>query len=258
MKYVAKDNENYLGWEDGNILPVEKNGKLQIEFVPDEPIPNILFDNPGYQLEVDYFHRNFKGWDIERTLDGDDNITKLVMTFTGKSNAKRQAKKVRHLSVRIQKPQSPGRYYAITAGEAHKTLMSDVTQEDPPEEIQCDECGEDLYPVPDNCPLCGASTDQVMPTVGELADKYGRDAKVGLSLSSMSADLVITWTRTKAQALVANKAARAIHDEKVRVYKAQTAAYEALAKPYQAKIKKTIEEKEKAELARLKAKFPDG
>jgi hypothetical protein len=135
--------------------------------------------------------------------------------------------------------------------------MSDCTSDEPPEEIQCYECGEELYPVPDNCPHCGASTTQTMPTVGELVDLYGRDAVVGVHIGSMSADLDITWTRTKAQAAEANKKARAIHDEKVRVYKAQTAAYEALSKPYRAKIQKAIEDKEKAELARLKAKFPD-
>ena len=258
MKYVAKDHQNYLHWSDETVTPVETDGTVQITFVPDEPIPNCLFDAPGYQLEVNHNHYATGEWDIERVLDGDDNITQMVLTFVGKkAGDKTRAKKVRRVAVKINKPHSPGTYYAIKAGRACRTLVSDVLSEEPPDEIQCYECGEELYPVPENCPHCGASTTQKMPTVGELADLYGRDAVVGVHCGHANADVDITWTRTKAQATEANKAARAIHDEKVRVYKAQSAAYEALSQPYRAKIKKGVEDKEKAELARLKAKFPD-
>jgi hypothetical protein len=96
-----------------------------------------------------------------------------------------------------------------------------------------------------------------MPSLGELVDKYGRDAKLSIHTGHADADLDVEYTLSKADADAANKEKRKRHDEKVVLYKEQLVAWGVMLEPFKKKKAVDLEARELAELKRLQAKHPD-
>jgi rRNA maturation protein Nop10/uncharacterized protein YndB with AHSA1/START domain len=257
--YLKGDHDHRVvyTWENPEVQE-EPGGNLLLFLDVDAPFHSVLLNRPDWDIQVGGYRIGSQDWKVEQLQDPDGRVTQVALTYTGKEpRQRRQYKEVRRVVIKIDAPRSPGRFYKTEPGLANVTLVPDCLREEPPDEMECPKCEAELYPVPETCPLCGADLNEEVPTVGELADRYGRDATVGVSIRSMSADLMLTYTRTKAQADEANKEARAIHDEKVATHKAQKAAWATLIEPFKQKQKVDREARERAELERLKAKFPE-
>jgi len=253
VKHVKNDHEDYLLYEWRNIKPIPA-----LLLIPgmdvDPPLPECLFDDPSWQLEINGYRPNLQEWTVDKELDDDGNITRIALTYKG-IEIPQFLQKTHFISIRIRKPSSPGQYFAVRAGATHDYLKRDCLREEPPDEIECPNCEAELYPVPDKCPQCGETLDPDTPTVGELVDKYGRDARVEVYVSGMSADLIVNFTRTKKQADEINKKKRAAHDEKTASFKTRIAAWNDHLAPEKAQKKRDQEARERAELEKLKAKY---
>jgi hypothetical protein len=256
MEYVNRDHANHVLYRWDKLEVVKEPGGNPLIFLDlDTPLPECLLDRPDWDVEVGGYRLGVQDWDVGHTLNDDGDIIQITLTYTGKD--RRNYERARRAQIKITKPRSPGRFYKVEPGQTHVMLVRSCLQEEPPDEITCPKCEAELFPVPDVCPQCGEKLTQEVPTVGELADTYGRDAVVGVHIGSMDADLMLTYERTKAQADEANKKGRAVHDEKAAAYKEKTAAWNKLIEPHKRKRKADQEVRERQELERLQSKYPD-
>lgn len=253
MQHIKRDHEDYLLYEF-KVTPIQGKvaGLLLTDMDFDPPLPVVLLDRPDWQIEVGGYRIGLQDWQVSTDLE-EGNIVRMALTYTG--NVPQRYPPNPRVAVRIRKPNSPGEYFAISPGPTRDHLKQDCLREEPPDEIECPNCEAELYPVPDKCPQCGEVLNPDTPTVGELVDKYGRDAVVDVYVSNMSADLIINFTRTKKQADEANKKKRKAHDEKAALYKKQIEAWKLMLAPETDQKKREQKARELAELERLKSKY---
>ena len=230
--------------KDGHALSIEATFEGTMA-KPTVPFPDCLLGSLT-QLEVNQLqHRGPHGWKIEGGL-----VTEFDFNLPyGHKNA-------RNVCVVICRPRIPNQVFSTRAGQDRETLVHNAGHE--VEELECDECGawieiEDGPPTA--CPACGESTGAVMPTVGELAERYGADAVIEPHPGYASINLDIVFTRTQEQADKLNTERHAERKGTREVYKTQKEAWDTLVAPIVQAREQEKEAKERAQFEELRQKF---
>jgi hypothetical protein len=155
-------------------------------------------------------------------------------------------------------PYDPFRYHDAKRTERHATILSNIPHDDADpvyEEGTCVNCEEELDEGSTVCSECGHDSSTVSPTLGELVEKYGPDARPEVSYDRSGASLSIRYNLDD-EGLAQEKAEiQAKYDAEMAEYKVLKAEWDELAQKVNAYNAAEDEAHERAKFAELKAKY---
>ena len=119
----------------------------------------------------------------------------------------------------------------------------------------CENCEEEVPEGANTCPECGASQSQEAPTVGELAEKYGPEARVYVSWHARDVSLHISYTLDDAGLAKEKAEIQAKYDAEMTEYELLKVEWDELAEKVNAYNVAEDEANDRAKLAELKAQY---
>jgi hypothetical protein len=162
----------------------------------------------------------------------------------------------RTLEFDINSPGEPFEPYEQPSPNREERILDHITSRD--YEVEpgvCHYCEEEIPEDAEECPECGIGQSHEAPTVGELVEKYGPDARVFVYFHDRDVSLNVAYTLDD-EGLAREKAERqAKYEAEVAEYEVLKAEWDELVEKVSAYNEAKTEADERAKLEELKAKY---